>query len=218
MGYIYCITNLVNGKQYVGKTTYSVTKRFKEHCKDSSKRRNEKRPLYDAMNKYGIENFVVEQLCECDNEELSSYEIQYIEKLNTYHTGYNVTKGGDGKILFDYNEIVSLYKTGISMVEVAAKIGCSVDTVSRVVHINKLPNNRVFRRFCREPIKMQQLTLDSKLVKTWDSISDAASWLVSNGYAKTLNGRVRQKISRCAKGKLKTAYKFIWKMDSHSLN
>ena len=93
MGYIYCITNLVNGKQYVGKTTYSVTKRFKEHCKDSSKRRNEKRPLYDAMNKYGIENFVVEQLCECDNEELSSYEIQYIEKLNTYHTGYNVTKG-----------------------------------------------------------------------------------------------------------------------------
>ena len=218
MGYIYCITNLVNGKQYVGKTTYSVTKRFKEHCKDSSKRRNEKRPLYDAMNKYGIENFVVEQLCECDNEELSSYEIQYIEKLNTYHTGYNVTKGGDGKILFDYNEIISLYKTGISMVEVAAKIGCSVDTVSRVVHINKLPNNRVFRGFCREPIKVQQLTLDGKLVKTWDSISDAASWLVSNGYAKTLNGGVRQKISRCAKGKLKTAYKFIWKMDSHSLN
>ena len=104
------------------------------------------------------------------------------------------------------------------MVEVAAKIGCSVDTVSRVVHINKLPNNRVFRGFCREPIKMQQLTLDGKLVKTWDSISDAASWLVSNGYAKTLNGGVRQKISRCAKGKLKTAYKFIWKMDSHSLN
>jgi hypothetical protein len=35
---------------------------------------------------------------------------------------------------------------------------------------------------------------------------------ISNGYAKTLNGGVRQKISRCAKGKLKTAYKFIWKM------
>ena len=136
MGYIYCITNLVNGKQYVGKTTYSVTKRFKEHCKDSSKRRNEKRPLYDAMNKYGIENFVVEQLCECDNEELSSYEIQYIEKLNTYHTGYNVTKGGDGKILFDYNEIISLYKTGISMVEVAAKIGCSEDFVENQLKCN----------------------------------------------------------------------------------
>ncbi len=77
-----------------------------------------KLPLGFKMNKYGIENFVVEQLCECDNEELSSYEIQYIEKLNTYHTGYNVTKGGDGKILFDYKEIVSLYKTGISMARI----------------------------------------------------------------------------------------------------
>lgn len=34
MAYIYCITNLINGKQYVGKTTYSITKRFKEHCQD----------------------------------------------------------------------------------------------------------------------------------------------------------------------------------------
>lgn len=33
------------------------------------------------MNKYGIENFIVEELCECDNEELSSYEIQYIENI-----------------------------------------------------------------------------------------------------------------------------------------
>ena len=44
------------------KTTYSVTKRFQEHCRDYKKERCEKRPLYDAMNKYGIENFVVEEL------------------------------------------------------------------------------------------------------------------------------------------------------------
>lgn len=35
MGYIYCITNLVNQKKYVGKTIYSITERFKEHCSDS---------------------------------------------------------------------------------------------------------------------------------------------------------------------------------------
>ena len=212
MGYIYCITNLINGKQYIGKTTYSVTKRFQEHCRDSKKERCNKRPLYDAMNKYGIENFIVEELCECDNEELSSYEIQYIEKYNTYSKGYNATKGGDGSILFDYNLILELYQKGLSMVEVASKVECCVDTVSKVIHINNVPIHKVIRGFCKEPLKVKQFSLDNEFIRQWDSIADAARWLVDNGYAKTYNGGVRQKISMCTKGKVKTAYKFIWKV------
>lgn len=91
MAYIYCITNLINGKRYVGKTTTSIEERWKEHCYDFQKERCNKRPLYDAMNKYGIQNFIVEQIYECDNEELSSYEIQFIDKLDTYSNGYNAT-------------------------------------------------------------------------------------------------------------------------------
>lgn len=212
MGYIYCITNLINGKQYIGKTTYSVTKRFQEHCRDSKRERCEKRPLYNAMNKYGIENFIVEELCECDNEELSSYEIQYIEKYNTYSKGYNATKGGDGSILFDYNLILKLYQEGLSMIEVASKVGCCTDTVSKVIHINNVPIHKVIRGFCKEPLKVKQFSLDNEFIRQWDSIADAARWLVDNGYAKTYNGGVRQKISMCTKGKVKTAYKFIWKV------
>ena len=212
MGYIYCITNLINEKKYVGKTTYSVTKRFQEHCRDSKKERCERRPLYDAMNKYSIENFVVKELIECPNDELDSYEKMYIEKLQTYgHNGYNATKGGDGSILFDYDKIIETYALGGTMTECAAKMHCSVDTVKKVLTINNIPIRHNRRGCCSDPKKVEQYSLEGVFIKEWESITLAAHWLVDNGYAKTYNSGVKQKIRLCMRGKNKTAYKFIWK-------
>ena len=211
MGYIYCITNLINEKKYVGKTTYSVTKRFQEHCRDCKRERCEKRPLYDAMNKYGVENFVVEELLECPNEELNSYEIMYIDKLETFHNGYNATKGGDGTILFDYDKIIETYKQGGTIKDCAAKMQCSTDTVKKVLTINNIPIRHIRCGCCSEPKKVKQYSLDGTFIKEWDSITLAAHWLADNGYAKTYNGGIKQKISLCMRGKSKTAYKFIWK-------
>jgi hypothetical protein len=101
------------------------------------------------MNKYGIENFVVKELIECEIDELSSYEIMFIEKLQTYgKKGYNATKGGDGSILFDYNEIVNLYKQGKSMIEVASITHCCTKTVSKVIHLYNLPINKIISGSC----------------------------------------------------------------------
>lgn len=211
MGYIYCITNLINEKKYVGKTTYSVTKRFKEHCRDSQKERCEKRPLYNAMNKYGVENFIVEELIECPNEELDSYEVMYIDKLETYYKGYNATIGGDGSILFDYNKIIEIYKSGGTIIDCASKMQCSTDTVKKVLTINNIPIRHIRSGCCSEPKKVKQYSLNGTFIKEWDSITLAAHWLVDNGYAKTYNGGVKQKIGLCMSGKNKTAYKFIWK-------
>lgn len=212
MAFIYCITNVINNKMYVGKTTTSITQRFKEHCKDSKKERCEKRPLYDAMNKYGIENFVVSQLIECEPDELDSYEVLFIEKLDTYHNGYNATKGGDGSILFDYKEIINLYQQNKSMIEVARLVGCCTDTVSKVIHMYNIPLNQFYAGSCQQPLKVIRLDKNSEEeLEEYNSIADAARWCVDNGYAKTYNGGVRQKISMCAQGKLKTAYKFKWK-------
>lgn len=74
-GKIYKIYNDVNDKLYIGKTVSSIEKRFQEHCYDSKKERCEKRPLYNAMNKYGIEHFFIELIEECDLKELSEKEI-----------------------------------------------------------------------------------------------------------------------------------------------
>lgn len=45
MGFIYKITNDVNGKVYIGKTLNTVESRWKEHCHDKDRRNMENRPL-----------------------------------------------------------------------------------------------------------------------------------------------------------------------------
>ena len=68
-GYIYKITNTINQKSYIGKTINSIAERWKEHKKDSKRSYCKDRPLYRAMNKYGIENFTIEQVEEVDVKE-----------------------------------------------------------------------------------------------------------------------------------------------------
>ena len=92
MAYIYKITNDINDKVYVGKTEFSIEKRFKEHCRDAFKERNEKRPLYSAIKKYGVEHFHIELVEETDNP--NEREIYWIEVLEGYTKGYNATLGG----------------------------------------------------------------------------------------------------------------------------
>jgi group I intron endonuclease len=63
---IYKIVNDVNDKIYVGKTTKSLDIRFKEHISDSTRKTEEKRPLYNAIRKYGAEHFNILLIEECD--------------------------------------------------------------------------------------------------------------------------------------------------------
>ena len=99
MGYIYKITNQVNGKVYIGQTNLpSVQNRFDAHVKKANRHVN--RYLYDAMNHYGIDNFSIEELEHCDKDELDSREIYWISyyQSNNKEFGYNMTYGGGGGI------------------------------------------------------------------------------------------------------------------------
>ena len=94
---IYKITNLINGKSYIGQSV-NIEKRFIQH-KSVAYNPNDKNynyPLYRAIRKYGVENFSFEVLEECNVGELNNKEIYYISKYNAHSKfGYNQDDGGN---------------------------------------------------------------------------------------------------------------------------
>lgn len=103
-GFVYKITNLVNNKVYIGITTTSIEKRWKEHKKEIN---NRKHSLYCAFKKYGRENFSIEKIDTATSiNELQQKEIEYINFFNSYKNGYNMTHGGDYDLL-DYRKNTS---------------------------------------------------------------------------------------------------------------
>lgn len=97
MGFIYKITNQINQKIYIGKTAFSIQKRFQQHKKKAfSDEYN--RHLYNAIKKYSIQNFTIEKIQECDNSILDQREKYWISFFNSTNPkkGYNMTLGGQG--------------------------------------------------------------------------------------------------------------------------
>lgn len=101
--YIYCYTNLINNKKYVGQTN-NLERRKKQHIQDSihchkGHEISHNLPFHAAIRKYGIENFNFEVLQTIDTEDWSivnQLEMQYIQSQNSLApNGYNLTAGGE---------------------------------------------------------------------------------------------------------------------------
>lgn len=96
---IYKSTNKINGKCYVGQSTFSLERRKLEHEKGS---RKNKVILYfhKAIRKHGEDNFEWEILYESNSrKELNTAEMYYINKFKSFgKDGYNLTEGGGGSV------------------------------------------------------------------------------------------------------------------------
>lgn len=74
---IYKITNLINNKVYIGLTTLTLAKRWNAH-KAVSKYKNSH--LYQSIRKYGVQNFIIEEIDSTDNfKKLGELERYYIK-------------------------------------------------------------------------------------------------------------------------------------------
>ena len=118
-GFIYKITNTINGKSYIGQTIQNVKERFYQHCATKCSKAVSNMAIHRAIKKYGKSNFTVEVIEEIDSANLNDRERYWIKYYNSYNNGYNSTKGGqDGCKPFkdlDVESIIKEYNTGKSL-------------------------------------------------------------------------------------------------------
>jgi hypothetical protein len=112
---IYLIENIINSKKYVGITkkmygnvSYGYQNRFRQHLINAftNSKKNDCPRLYNAIRKYGKDNFKVELIKSCSMEERGDYEKYYINFYNCCDDkyGYNISLGGDGRSVCIVNE------------------------------------------------------------------------------------------------------------------
>lgn len=205
IGTLYVITNRVNGMQYVGKTYKTVEERFQEHIRDSRRKRNENRKLYQAMNEFGVDNFYILEIGQYEESELEQKEIEYIYFYNTYRNGYNQTLGGDGKRYIDTpdEEFVRLYHELGAVKAVSRYTGHDSKWISRILKRNGVV------------IKGNNSTKSIQIEETGDvfgSVIECANYLIENKMTKSNNPvQVTKYISRALTGKRGTYLNMTFK-------
>lgn len=166
---IYRITNVTNGKVYIGQTGQGLLQRKREHiCRFNLGERDHK--IYLAMRKYGLECFKFEALCNVfSREHLDNLEIYFIAKYDSFNNGYNMTIGGDsvseesrkkislamkGRKITWYDKIIASRKLNPDRRDPKAFVAKGANNVNAKEYIVSCPDGRIkkvkgLRAFCK---------------------------------------------------------------------
>lgn len=196
MPYIYKIVNDINQHIYIGKTYRTIEERWKEHCKDYYRPEFRERPLYRAMNKYGISNFHIELIEEVLNN-AEDREIYWISYYDSYRNGYNATPGGDGRPYLDHQLIIKTYNEVGSVRKTAQILGIDKDWAYKILHSYNVDTS-VCKNNWKAVAQIDPIT--GEILRVYPSIREA----------ERDNGNTRH-IAEVCKGKRKTCKGYKWK-------
>ena len=186
---IYCITNKVNGKQYVGQTVRSAEERFMEHA------RHNRTYIERTVKKYGRENFDVEVI---DSalliDDLNEKEKYWIDKLNTKKpNGYNVCDGGDNTFGFNHT-LESRMKMSTTKKQLGNMVG-----IKNHFYGKKHSQETKERMRATQWQRKRVMNIETGLI--YDSCAEAAR----------LNGLNKNMVARVARGEASNTKGTHWK-------
>ena len=193
---IYKATNLINGKVYIGFDSNWPNRKSVHKSNLKLDKFNYK--FYNALKKYGWDNFQWEVIYQSKDIQhtLNEMESYFIEQYDSFNSGYNMTKGGEGSIGHTYKanpetlkQISKKLKGRIFSEEHKRNMSLSMKGLKKsITHrenvgkafahkwIIKNPNGEIIeiqnlRKFCRE-----------------NNLDQAAMQRVSKGKSKTHKG------------------------------
>jgi group I intron endonuclease len=228
-GYIYLITNKINGKQYVGQTARDIDTRFAEHCKNSHNT-----AIGNAIQKYGYLNFSVQELEKIDLDKLDAREQYWIKYYNTFEEGYNKTIGGDAVrnyphlLVVEKNLIIDSIEDFGRLAE--QQVGWTADSIQKKVR-EIVDTDLTFLHYhfktvvcntdisdedtIRDWIQTLQIRFNGKhiycfeLQKEFETIAECAKYLLDNGLYETKSRTPLQAVVTAIGKQLHGATNFI---------
>lgn len=207
IGRLYIITNDNNDYVYIGKTYNTLYNRWLGHL--DTMREGNRKPLYNAMRKYGYNTFHIKLLGLYQDKTLEEKEHEYILKYKKKGIPlYNLSNGFDGSMPSTYeyeDKILDLYiNARKSINDIANDINCSKSSVSMTLKNNYIfPDN--INKYRKNSITRKVMMLDLKTRKSlisFDSIAEAGRFLEISDPSH---------IVKVCKGKRGYAYGYRWK-------
>ena len=150
MAYIYKITNLINNKIYIGETLRDINVRWNEHKSVSFNEQGHgyNYHLHNAIRKYGVENFIIEEIEQCDDDKRFERETYYIQLYNSdkKEKGYNYIIEGEGSSPYLTQDFLDAWNDGLRIQQIAEKLGCHYATVSKRLLANGITEEDIKER------------------------------------------------------------------------
>ena len=194
---IYKITNRLNNKIFIGKST-DLKKSWEQH----RKLQGSSNILIDKeMALYGSDKFDFSIIEECEDSLLKEKEAFYINFYGTMKNGYNAARSSTNSYIKSKDATKSRTRIGDGLKKHTERM--KVDPQYRAQMIQKYKNNRP------NAISVDMIDKNSEeIVMTFSKIMDGAAWVRDNTSYKKADYAT---INKICKGQGKTAYGYKWR-------